>query len=347
MTEKIRLLLLIWLSVCCLLVFAMVLLGGAVRLTGSGLSMVDWQPILGVIPPIGEEAWRLAFEKYQQFPEFKLLNSDMTVQEFKLIFSMEYAHRILGRLIGIVFFIPFLIFFITDRIGLGLKIRLVILLFLGAMQGGIGWYMVKSGLIDQPAVSQYRLALHLVVAVIIYAGMIRLISGLLLKRNAHQADNQRDVLGWITIATVLLMICSGAFVAGTHAGFIYNTYPTMGGAWLPDQLFSMTPLWKNLFENPVTIQFFHRVMALVSVFVVICYVGRLCSTKHRRQRPIILPLMILSALFIQVSLGIATLLLSVPVFLGVAHQAGALLLFGILVFTVTVRMPALLDHGAH
>ncbi|MYB34838.1 MAG: heme A synthase [Gammaproteobacteria bacterium] len=307
-----------------MMVFSLILLGGAVRLTGSGLSMVDWRPITGVLPPLSDTEWLQAFEQYRQFPEFREINYSMGLGEFKFIFLMEYAHRILARLTGIVFLVPFLVFLFMGKIGSRLIPRLWSLFVLGGVQGVIGWYMVQSGLVDNPAVSQYRLTLHLMVAVFIYAYMIRLVVGL---SHSDRLDGQAgfaDRFGGFAIVAVLVMIASGGLMAGTHAGFIFNTFPTMGGAWVPDRLWAMSPVWLNVFENTITIQFVHRVLAL-AVFMIVCAYAFLV---YRRNSGIdrLMSLVMIIMLANQVTLGIAALLNGVPTALGVAHQAGAILL---------------------
>ena len=332
MSHQTRRTVIVWLGLCCVLVFVMVLLGGAVRLTGSGLSMVDWRPIMGVFLPFNAVDWRWAFEQYQQFPEFKIVNTQISVQQFKFIYLMEYAHRILGRLIGLVFLLPFAYFVVARKLNSGLVYRLGLLLLMGAAQGGVGWYMVQSGLVDNPQVSQYRLVLHLIIAVIIYAYMIRILTGLLPVSRTNSARIQK--LGIVVVCVIVLMIASGGFVAGTHAGFIYNTFPTMGGEWVPTQIDALTPLWLNLFENPVAIQLFHRMMAVLVVVLVTIYAFMLMHGTHNTHR-LCIGIGLWVAVILQVGLGIATLVSGVPAVLGVAHQAGALILLTIAVISVS------------
>lgn len=321
---------LLWLGILAALVFCMVLLGGAVRLTGSGLSMVDWRPIMGVVPPISGNQWMQAFDAYKQFPEFRFRNSHFNLGEFKFIFWMEYAHRLLGRVLGIVFIVPFFWFLYHRRIPGPLQPRLWALLGLGALQGLIGWYMVQSGLVDNPAVSQYRLALHLLIAVIIYAYLLRLIIGLRADAQQLHAMGLRDIT---VIALILLMIGSGALVAGTHAGHIFNTYPKMGESWIPAQLFVLTPAWRNFFENTVTIQFIHRNLAILVVVAVLYYGSQLRSKTSGNRIFMVLAFTVI----VQAALGISTLLLRVPPVLGVAHQAGALVLLSAVVYSAVHR----------
>ena len=328
----------IWLWACCLLVFALVVLGGAVRLTGSGLSMVDWQPLGGVIPPLDEAQWRQAFDRYRQFPEFQLVNPDMTVAGFRFIFGMEYAHRLLGRVVGLVFLLPFLFFLARKMIPRSVVGPLWGLFFLGGAQGLLGWYMVKSGLADDPAVSPHRLLAHFMLAVVIYAGLLRVAVGLGLPPR-RDAPPSTGITGWIALAMILLMMASGALVAGTRAGYIYNTWPTMGGLWMPEQLLGMQPWWRNFVENPVTIQFVHRWLAAAVLTAVGVYAIRLLRAAGPAWAGGLAwggaaLLVLVSA---QITLGIATLILRVPTALGVAHQAGALLLLTATVIALTAE----------
>ena len=317
-----------WLAVCCALVFAMVLLGGAVRLTGSGLSMVEWRPIMGAIPPLDYAGWQRAFEKYQQFPEFQVVNPSMTMTGFQFIFWMEYAHRLLGRIIGVAFALPFLFFLWQGKLPRKITIKLAWLFALGGAQGLLGWYLVKSGLGDAAQVSSYRLAAHLFIAVLIYAYLIRILAELCSRNKQPHARK----FGMVVVAVILLMIISGGFMAGSHAGFIYHTFPTMGGYWLPPQVDAMTPAWKNWFENPVAIQFTHRALAVLVLLITTSYAAWLLREKNRIDTAIGTALLV--AVFAQTVLGIATLLAGVPLALGIAHQAGALILLGVAVVSL-------------
>ncbi|MDH3638605.1 MAG: COX15/CtaA family protein [Gammaproteobacteria bacterium] len=325
----------IWLSVCCVMIFCMVVLGGVTRLTQSGLSMVEWSPIMGVIPPLSAEQWEATFEKYQQFPEYQHINKDMDMDGFKRIFWVEYTHRILGRLIGFVFLVPFLLFLLTRKIDRGLLPKLVFLFVLGALQGLLGWYMVKSGLVNEPHVSQYRLTAHLILAVFIYVFMLWVILDLFTDHRLPLIDRPvagLKVYGVLVTGAIALMIISGGFVAGTKAGFVFNTFPTMNGQWVPDGVWALTPGWRNLFENVVTVQFTHRSVAAVLCILIPVF----CLAVLRRGgggRVQAGALLLLLMLVMQVGLGIVTLLYRVPVLLGAAHQAGALLLISASVFT--------------
>ncbi len=309
--------------------FSLVVLGGAVRLTGSGLSMVDWRPLGGVIPPLGEAQWQRVFEDYRRFPEFRLVNPDLTLAGFRFIFWMEYAHRLLGRVTGLVFLLPFLVFLWRGMVPRVPAAGLWGLFLLGALQGLLGWYMVKSGLADNPQVSHYRLLMHFMLAVVIYAGLLGVAIGL---RSPPGSPGSRAapntsiiVIGRITLALIFLMLISGALVAGTRAGHGYNTWPTMGGSWLPEPLLALHPWWRNFVENPVAIQFTHRWLAVAVLAAVGAFAVRLLRDRPR------IACALLAAISAQIALGIATLVQGVPVALGVAHQAGAMVLL-----TVTV-----------
>ncbi len=315
-----------WLMLCAIVVFGMILLGGVTRLTHSGLSMVDWRPLVGVIPPIGEQEWLATFDKYKQFPEYQKINKGMSLDGFKVIFMYEYLHRVLGRVIGVLFAIPFFYFALRKRLRPGLTPHLVVLLTMGGLQGLLGWYMVKSGLVDNPHVSQYRLAAHLGVAVAIYTYMVWLV--LELRPVAHTAlSGLSRYARWspLLLGLVYLMILSGALVAGTRAGLVYPTWPLMGDSFVPPGLYAMTPAWLAAFEDVVTIQFNHRMFAYL-LFVVLNVFAFLVyrHAPHGRVRSAAVILAVV--LWMQVLLGISTLLQQVPVWLGAAHQGGAVLL---------------------
>ena len=315
-----------WLLACCVLVFAMVVVGGVTRLTHSGLSIVEWQPLVGTIPPLTESAWEQTFARYRETPEFRLVNHDMTLEAFKGIFWWEYFHRLLGRLIGVAFFVPFAVFLARRRIDFALAGRLFAIFLLGGLQGALGWYMVKSGLVDDPRVSQFRLTAHLGLALVIFAAMLWVALGLLLPR----ATGIRPALrrGSAALAgLVLAMALSGGMVAGIRAGFAYNTFPLMNGSWIAPEILMLEPWYLNFGYNMATVQFVHRALALV-----LALAAPLAWFAVRRD-PAATPAVrwaahaLLVALAIQIALGIATLLLAVPVSLAAAHQAGAVLVF--------------------
>lgn len=317
-----------WLGVCLLLIFGMILLGGVTRLTGSGLSMVTWHPA-GMLPPLNAEQWLEEFARYQQFPEFQKTNRDLGIDGFKTIFWFEYTHRMLGRLIGLVFLLPFAYFWLRRMIRPGLTPRLLIMFVLGGLQGLLGWYMVKSGLIDNPQVSQYRLTAHLLSAILIYGFILWTIFGLVSTQPYRQLAGS-SASGWRRLALVLgalllITIVSGGFVAGLKAGQIFNSFPLMGGALIPEGIGALTPWYLNPFENMVTVQFDHRWLAMLTgTLLLVWYLkGRAHFEEANIKRSFKLVGMMV---ILQIGLGIATLLSQVPVFLGALHQAGALLL---------------------
>ena len=315
----------IWLLICCGLVFAMVVLGGFTRLTGSGLSMVDWRPLMGWLPPMSDAEWQRVFDLYQQSPEFLKVNSHMDVEAFKGIFWLEFLHRLLGRTIGIVFLLPGIFFFAKGYIKAAEWPKYLLMFVLGGLQGVLGWYMVKSGLVDMPHVSQYRLTAHLVAAFIIYSYMFWVAMSLLFPTSGdskHPLYTKSLVLTILTAVTII----SGGFVAGLKAGKIYNTFPMMGDYWVPPGTMALEPFWRNFFDNMTTVQFDHRILAITTLFVVIGFWFKARkSDLPARSRPAVNAL--LHTTVLQVALGITTLLLSVPVILGATHQGVAMLLF--------------------
>lgn len=316
--------------VCCALVFSMIVLGGVTRLTQSGLSMVEWEPIIGIIPPLTETEWLETFKKYQAYPEYQLINKNMALLDFKRIFYVEYAHRILGRVIGIVFLIPFLFFLIKRKFDSRLTTKLLMLFVLGGMQGFMGWYMVQSGLIDHPRVSPYRLTAHLMLAMLILGYMLWVAFGLLLQDTKHNevtVPRAASYFSWIVLVAVVLMIFTGGFVAGTKAGYAFNTFPKMYEQWVPEGLWALQPRWRNLFENIATVQFIHRSMALIVTILVLAFWNLIRSTKIPSLRFSCNVLLVLLA--VQIALGIFTLVYVVPVALAAAHQGGALVLFSV------------------
>ncbi len=321
-----------WLLTGYVMVIVMVMLGGITRLTQSGLSIVEWNVIMGTLPPAGPQAWQDAFDRYKEFPEFKILNQQMSLDEFKHIFWWEYVHRLWGRIIGIAFIIPYLIFFIRKKLNRPLQRRLWLIFALGALQALIGWYMVQSGLLDVPHVSHYRLVLHLLLAMTI--------SGMLLW-TALQVLMPGDptppslLTKWVkgALLLVIFQIALGGLTAGLKAGFMYNTYPKMGDDWLPESAWMMPSPVMNFLENGVMVQFMHRWAA----WLVLAAVLALWFRGRRMKLSPGLRSVIHSAVAVvcvQITLGIWTLLYQIPVPLGVLHQAGAFLLFSVLLLTL-------------
>ncbi|XP_008805173.2 cytochrome c oxidase assembly protein COX15 isoform X2 [Phoenix dactylifera] len=341
----------IWLFGCAAWVFSLVVLGGVTRLTRSGLSMTDWK-FTGNLPPLSEDQWVLEFEKYQKSPEYKRVNKGMCIEDFKFIYWMEYAHRMWGRGLGAVFALPFTYFLAKGYITRQLGLRLTALFALGAGQGLIGWWMVKSGLEEpaseyvQPRVSPYRLATHLTSAFVIYCGILWTALSIVLPEPPNGS------LSWVQGAAkvrklahpvsvlVGLTALSGAFVAGNDAGHAYNSFPKMGDSWIPDDIFSMQPFIRNFFENTSTVQLNHRILATTTLMSV---GGLWLAARKLDMHPAIKSLVgsVLGMTALQVTLGISTLLTYVPVSLASAHQAGALTLLTLMILLAhTVRKPS-------
>tara|TARA_R110001599_G_scaffold353881_1_gene602084 strand:- start:75052 stop:76092 length:1041 start_codon:yes stop_codon:yes gene_type:complete len=324
-----------WLLLCAVVILGMILLGGVTRLTNSGLSMVEWKPLVGVVPPLSEQAWQETFDKYRQFPEYQKVNRGMSLDDFKSIFMYEYLHRVLGRLIGVLFLLPLLYFAWRGRIQQSLMPKLLVLFFLGGCQGLLGWYMVKSGLVDNPRVSQYRLTAHLGLAVAIYAYMIWLALDLLFRADPSRSTPvARPHAGFsrVLVGLVYFMILSGGLVAGTRAGFAYSTWPLMGDSFIPRGLYAGTPAWLDIFEDITTVQFNHRIFAylltvLIGIFAMLVYRS---GVGGRGKMAVTLLLVVLAG---QLVMGISTLLLHVPVALAAAHQGGAMLLLTATLYT--------------
>ncbi len=316
-----------WLLVCCAVLMALVVLGGVTRLTGSGLSITDWKPVTGALPPFGEQAWQAEFDLYRASPEYQHVNRGMSLAEFKVIYGFEYAHRLLARLLGLVFAVPLAWFWLRGRIPPALRWPLIGVLALGMLQGYMGWYMVKSGLVDIPRVSPYRLGAHLGLALAIYAAMFWLALRLLRPQVPAVPAGARSGLRPMLLL-VAVTIMSGAFVAGLKAGFVYNTFPLMAGKLVPDGLLYLEPAWRNWFENPATVQFSHRVLGLsTALLALLVWLRALRLSISGTQRWSFHGLALMALL--QAGLGIATLLLYVPISLAAAHQAGAVLLLSV------------------
>lgn len=330
-----------WLLLCAAMVLAMAVIGAITRLTESGLSMVEWKPLIGILPPLSETEWTRVFGLYQQTPEFRVYNSWMGLEDFKRIFWWEWFHRLWGQLIGFVFLIPFLRFWIAGRIPQALWPKLAGLFLLGGLQGGIGWFMVKSGLVDHPEVSHYRLALHLSMAILIYALLLRTALGLFdpmpLAGWRSEAAGLRRHARW-ALGLVALTIVWGAFVAGTRAGYAYNTFPLMEGHWIPPEVGNLVPWWHNPVENTAAIQLIHRALALLTGLAVLALSLRvvLARLPGRATRA---GLAAAGMVLVQIGLGIATLLTVVWIPVAAAHQAGAILVVSMLVWLLHELQP--------
>jgi cytochrome c oxidase assembly protein subunit 15 len=315
-----------WLLVCCALVFAMIVVGGATRLTHSGLSITEWQPIVGTVPPLTDADWQAAFAKYQATPEYKLVNHGMSLAEFKSIFWWEYAHRLLGRLIGAVFLIPFVWFALRGAIPRGYGAKLSAIFVLGGLQGALGWYMVQSGLVDDPRVSQFRLTAHLALAFAILGAMLWIAMSLLSSARVRNAANPRK-LAIAVVLLVFLMIVTGGFVAGIRAGFAYNTFPLMNGDLVPPEAMALSPWWTNFFYNMATVQLDHRIVACLLTIAVPILWWRVQRTPGATPRARMGAHLLFAMLGVQIALGILTLVHVVPLPLAALHQAGAVLVF--------------------
>ena len=326
MTDKSRNQVIIWLLSGALLVASMVIIGGITRLTHSGLSMVEWKLIMGIVPPLSETEWQETFDKYKEFPEYKQINHSFALSDFKSIFWWEYIHRLLGRVIGIVFIIPFVVFLVQRRFNRKMVIKLMILLAMGAFQGFMGWYMVKSGLVNDPNVSHLRLAAHLVTAFIVCAYIIWLVLDLLLEKKGAviSIPTFGIVLKYLS-PVILLQIVYGAFVAGMKAGYFYPTFPKMGNELVPISISNKwaTQGWASLVNDLTTVQFIHRWIGVLIFFVVIGLFLIYRPSVLKRDRVVFDSLIWL--VILQASLGILTLILSMPIAIAVLHQIIALL----------------------
>jgi len=315
-----------WLFACCALVFAMIVVGGVTRLTHSGLSITEWQPIVGTLPPLSDADWQAAFAKYQATPEYNLVNRGMALADFKGIFWWEYAHRLLGRLIGAAFLVPLVWFALRGAIPRGYGGRLAAIFVLGGLQGALGWYMVRSGLVDDPRVSQFRLTAHLALAFAILGAMMWI--GLSLIAHERARDGPRR-LALAVVALVFLMVLTGGFVAGIRAGFAYNTFPLMNGHLVPPEAMMLSPWWDNFFYNMATVQLDHRIAAYLLAIAVPVLWWRVQRAPGATRRARTGAHLLLGMLAVQVALGITTLVHVVPLPLAALHQAGAVLVFAL------------------
>ena len=323
----------IWLLSVAALVALMVVVGGLTRLTESGLSITEWKPVTGAIPPLSAKVWEEEFDKYRQIPQYQLVNKGMSLDEFKTIYWWEWGHRFLGRLIGLAFFVPFVWFLVTGRLRGRLAWTCAGLFILGGLQGALGWYMVASGLTERVSVSQYRLAAHLGLAFLIFAALVWVALGIL-RGNARADDANRRWIGWTAglMGLVYLQIILGAFVAGLDAGMIYNTWPLMDGAFVPDRVYAGE---MAAFEDHMTVQFNHRMLAYLICILTVVYCWRVVAdgapSLQRRAA-----MWFATGVLLQVLIGIWTLLAIVPVWLGGVHQFGAVVVLGLAVLQAHV-----------
>lgn len=335
-----------WLLTVAAMVFAMTVIGAITRLTESGLSMVEWRPLMGAIPPMSDAEWQRVYDLYRDTPEYRLTHTGMTLAEFQTIFFWEWFHRLWGRLIGVVYAVPLAWLWLSGRVPAAVKPRLVGLLVLGGLQGVVGWLMVKSGLVDRPSVSHYRLAGHLGLAIVIYALLIWTALGLLVAKGRSAAPPRLRRLGWGALALVAVTVFWGAMVAGLDAGIGFNTWPLMDGDLLPPEALSTQPpfvtgqqpiaSWLLVFENRTMVQFVHRWLAIVAAAAVLVFWLRVRMSEIRLT-PAWTADAMAAVVCAQVGLGIATLLTSVQIALAAAHQAGALVLIA-LILTVMFRL---------
>ena len=315
-----------WLYVILVMLFALVLVGGATRLTDSGLSITEWKPIHGVIPPLSEAEWQEEFDLYRQIPQYQQIKKGMSLDEFKYIFWWEWAHRILARGVGFVFALPLVFFWATGRVERGLSPKLAGLLLLGGLQGAVGWWMVASGLVDRVDVSQYRLATHLTLACLIFVAVMAVARGLAPHSEAPADRDTQRFAGFLVLA-LLIQTFLGGLVAGLNAGMSYNTWPLMDGAVVPGGLLVIEPVWHNFFENPKTVQFVHRAGAyallLLTLWHMIATRRKLPGATHARRALVLFHLVL-----IQAAIGVATLLMQVPLHWALLHQGFALVVLG-------------------
>ncbi|WP_265042051.1 MULTISPECIES: COX15/CtaA family protein [unclassified Wolbachia] len=309
----------IWLFLCSLMVICMVGIGGFTRLSKAGLSITEWKPITGTLPPLSEQDWLKEKSKYEATPEYKAFNYGMSMEEFRTIYLIEYVHRLIARLTGLVFILPFIYFTLKKRIPKNAVIRLSTALLFGILQAFAGWYMVKSGLVVNPHVSHYKLALHLLLALVIFALLSYQFFDYQIKPRQTKLKVSTCYI-WIILILVTVQIIFGAFVAGLNAGLIYNTFPLMDGQIVPEDLFYLQPAWLNIFENRVTVQFIHRALALL-----ILVLTAILTIKNASVKPVYIMLL---SVIIQVILGVVTLLLHIPMAIAIAHQMFSFILFG-------------------
>lgn len=330
----------LWLISVCAVIFTLVIVGGVTRLTESGLSMVEWKPLLGWIPPMNEGQWLEVFEKYKAYPQYQKVNTGMSLSEFKYIFFWEYFHRVLGRLVGMVFFIPYIYFLIRKTIPSGLNKKLLVAFALGGAQGLLGWFMVKSGLVDDTKVSHYRLAAHLSLAFFLFSYLVWIIQDLVFAKSKTAPKDikpkrhlllKRFNMGLIVL--IALQIIYGAFTAGLRAGYGYNTFPKMGATWIPAGFFYLEPTWLNFFQNNPSVQFIHRTLGWLVLFGVMVFWFLIRGYKIK-GRSLLAGQLLAVMVMVQFLLGVFTLIKVIPIGLAVTHQAGALVLLSLSLFSL-------------
>jgi heme a synthase len=322
-----------WLIGVAALIALMVLVGGATRLTESGLSIVEWKPVTGMLPPLTSAQWHEAFEGYKKIPQYRELNAGMTLEEFRTIFWWEWSHRLLGRFIGVVYLLPFLYFLWRGALSTELKRRLWLIFGLGALQGAVGWWMVASGLTQRTEVSQYRLAAHLILALVIFAVIVWTVRRMQVRPSAAAAPRLK-LFSQLLLGLTFLQIYFGALVAGLRAGRAYNTWPTLDGAFIPsaERLFFEQPWWRNLFDNVLTVQFEHRMTAYLLLAVALWHA--IDATRARAGAVVGGAWWLVAAVLLQAVLGILTLLNQVPIDLALSHQAVAIVVLTIAIVNV-------------
>ncbi|RTL50350.1 MAG: heme A synthase [Bradyrhizobiaceae bacterium] len=322
----------VWLIVVAALIVATLIVGGATRLTESGLSIVEWKPITGVLPPLTAQQWNGEFEAYKTIPQYREMNYGMSLDEFKTIFYWEWAHRLLGRTIGTVFLLPFLYFLWRGGLSSDLKRRLWIIFALGGLQGAVGWWMVKSGLTERVSVSQYRLAAHFMLALLIFAAIVWTVRRMAPAR-AADAPARVGLTSKILLVLVFVQLYFGALVAGLRAGKVFNTWPDIDGAFIPaaDRLFFEQPWWRNFFDNTLTVQFCHRMIAYALLAIALAHAVDVVRSKCA-SAAVGGAHALAMAVGLQAVLGILTLLHQVPIPLGLAHQATAIVVLILALF---------------
>jgi cytochrome c oxidase assembly protein subunit 15 len=328
----------LWLNVVAVMIVAMVVVGGATRLTGSGLSITEWRPVHGVVPPLNQSQWQEEFDRYRQIPQYTIVNPGMTLSEFQAIFWWEWAHRLLGRLIGVVVLAPLAFFWLTGKLEQRLKPRMVAIFLLGGLQGAVGWWMVASGLAERVSVSQYRLTIHLTLACAILGYVVWVERSIAPPSRAP--ERLLRLTAGVVVALVFVQIALGGLVAGLDAGLTFNTWPLMDGRLIPSGLFLLDPWWANFGENHMTVQFVHRVGAYL-VFAAALAHGLLA----RRSAHATGAWALVALVTLQAAVGVATLVLVVPIPLALFHQFGAVVVLWAAVTHLRGMWPPLTAEG--